>query len=148
VSAWLLLIAAVADQNMASTKAEEAYCAKPNSSQPYRFCLANRKRERASTALKAALTAARRGAGIQKREIMRFSRQSGGVTLSGDPVKVLEASQKAWEQSYIEDCHVEGLAVATGNAGTEGVNTMHDCEATRIFQRVDFLVSAFPSESL
>ena len=79
---------------------------------------------------------------------MRFSRQSGGVTLSGDPVKVLEASQKAWEQSYIEDCHVEGLAVATGNAGTEGVNTMHDCEATRIFQRVDFLVSAFPSESL
>ncbi len=85
------------------------------------------------------LMKARRAALAQKQQIKRFSRANGGVTLEGDPVSALEVSQRAWERSYQADCQVAGLAVAMGNAGTEGVTTNWQCEADRILDRVQFL---------
>ena len=80
---------------------------------------------------------------MQQKKIRSYSRSSGSVTLSGDPVAALEASQRAWEKSYRADCLVEGLAVATARAGTEGVITNWECEATRMLERAAFLRDAF-----
>ena len=126
-----------------NTAQEVEFCSGPSSTQPFRFCLADQKSERAKRQLTSALASARLAAANQKVEIARYVRSFGGVTLTGDPVRALDASQRAWERSYRADCHVVGLTVATGNAGTEGVTTNAMCEADRILERVSFLNDAF-----
>ncbi len=136
---------------LAQTGAQEAtaqeftICSKQDD-QPYRFCLADRKYERARQDLAIAYAKAQRAATAHRREIAEFSRTNGGVTQSGDPVQALVTAQRAWTRSYQADCAVVGLAVATGNAGTEGVTKSRDCEADRLFERVRFLRDAYPSK--
>lgn len=121
-----------------STPQEIAICLR-QSDQPERFCMADRKHDRAEKELAVAMVTARRAALAQKRAIAQFSREVGGVTLEGNPVEVLEASHRAWLKSYRSDCLLAGLALANGNAGTEGVTANWACEANRILDRVDFL---------
>lgn len=127
------------DAEKDNTPKESAYCRGSDSGQPFGFCLADRKHERAERDLAKAIAKARRGAIKQKQEIGR----SGPVTLAGDPLRMLDLSQKAWEKSYRADCLAAGLSVATGNAGTEGVTTNLECEAVRIFERARFLDRLF-----
>ena len=138
---WLALFLAQAD-GAEPTKQDQAFCDSDKGTQPFRFCIADRMHERAQRQLATAIAQARRAAVQQKRGIAEFRRSMGGVTLNGDPVLELEASQRAWERSYRADCHLLGLGSATGNAGTEGVTTMVQCEADRIQQRVQFLQKA------
>ena len=129
-----------------STVQERSFCASAQSSQPERFCLADRKHERAERGMASALAKARLDAVAKKREIQRFARAVGGVTLGGDPVKALATSQQAWQRSYRADCNAAGLDVATGNGGTEGVTLQWECEADRILDRARFLTKLYSTE--
>ncbi|MET3709919.1 uncharacterized protein YecT (DUF1311 family) [Sphingomonas trueperi] len=139
---WLALFLAQAD-GVERTKEDEAFCSSDKSGQPYRFCMADREHARAERQLVVAFARARRAAVEQKRRIDAFRRSTGDVTLLGNPMLVLETSQRVWERSFRADCHLLGLASATGNAGTEGVTASLKCEVDRIQQRVQFLEQAF-----
>ncbi|WP_445191728.1 lysozyme inhibitor LprI family protein [Sphingomonas sp. Tas61C01] len=140
----VMLMLQAADAARESTPSEIDLCSE--SDQGLRFCLADKLHARAEHAMDIALASARRSATVQKREIADFSTKNGGVTLSGDPVRALVASQSAWERSYRADCLVVGLGVATGNAGTEGVTSNLNCEANRILDRVAFLNQTYSTE--
>ncbi|WBY08407.1 lysozyme inhibitor LprI family protein [Sphingomonas sp. 7/4-4] len=139
----LLALLMVQTDSDANTKQEIAFCASKENIQPYRFCLVDQRYERARKELAVALIDARRAAIAKRREIAESRRLGIGVTLSGDPVRALQLSQRAWERSYRADCYVVGLGVATGNAGTQGVTTDWECEMHRVLDRVAFLKKAF-----
>ncbi len=126
-----------------NTAREIAFCSGSQSTQPLRFCLADRRYERLKAEVAALLPKARRAAQMQRREILEFSRRNGGVTLDGSPVTALDRAQRAWEVSYVADCGVFALSRATGNAGTEGVTAMQDCYADRIAERIGFLKTIY-----
>ena len=141
-----VLLMLQADVARESTPQEISFCSGPESDQGLRFCLADKLHERAEHELRTAVASARRSAVVQRREIAALSKKNGAVTLSGDPVRALVASQSAWERSYRADCIVVGLGAATGNAGTEGVTSNRNCEANRILDRVAFLKQTYSTE--
>jgi hypothetical protein len=122
-----------------SAQAEIDFCNGPNSDQPYLFCLSDRRYERGERELKALLPKVRAAALAQRSDIAEFNAKQGRVTLEGDPLRAFESSQRLWEKSFVADCRASGLSQATGNAGTQGVSTELECEADRIFERIDFL---------
>ncbi len=140
---FLLIAMALPIQTIDATTRDEAYCATPDSGQPMRFCLADRRYERLKANLAALLPKARRAAQEQRRAILEFSRRNGGVTLDGNPVTVLDRAQRAWEVSYVADCSVFALSRATGGAGTEGVTAQQECNADRIAERIGFLKTIY-----
>lgn len=126
-----------------NTQAEIDYCSGQGSGQPFRLCLADQKHERAERELKPLLIKVRAAAISQRNAIAEFAKQTGSVTLEGDPATAFETSQELWKKSFAADCGAVGLSRATGNAGTEGVTAELECEADRTFERIAFLKRAY-----
>jgi hypothetical protein len=128
------------------TQGEIDYCASSSSGQPFLFCLADRRYERGEYELETLLPKLRAAARAQSEHIAEFSRRIGGVTLEGDPVDALETSQRLWKESAAADCLAFGLSQATGDAGTQGVETELDCRADRVFERIEYLKLTYDIE--
>ena len=125
---------------------DDEYCSSDDNSAPYRFCLAERRFDRASEELDRLIPMIRLTAMNRRESLSEFAEKFGDVTLEGDPVDAFDASQQAWEVSYRADCELIGIMTATGNAGTEGVTARVDCEAERVEQRIAHLKTIYEME--
>jgi len=112
----------------------------------YRFCISDRRWERARVDLDKLLKRVPAQIAAQDRKLAEYTKTAGDVTFVADARKSFWASQKAWEVSFSADCTLQAIAVRTAPVSTAAVTALQGCEADRMLARIEFLKNVYEIE--